>query len=301
MEHVTTIHRGGPACLADVAERLMKLNRPDTLLVIAMGGVYLGKRRCKDPQHLIRDRDAVSAYFRLPLEMEEVAFDPQWIMAEENRILVANKPAGIPTQGRRDADYHAFYELLKKGTQGYLGLHHRLDQGTSGLMVFSRHRSINKDLAHVFRERKVEKRYFAVVTGNWPFQESQTTIDAAIGVHRTQHGTRQRIDPGGKKATTQVILHTSWEGFHLVEARPKTGRTHQIRVHLSHVGLPLYGDQLYGGKPHGGFFLHCHHLAWPHQGALKAAEFQCRPPTTWFSSFAPCFKTYFEDHWGDPC
>ena len=280
-------------------EELTGLDGSQAALIVTMGGAYVGKHRCKDGTRHIRSGEVVSAWYRLPLEMVPVAFQPQWVLVDDNRLLVAAKPAGLPTQGRRDADYLAFYELLRQNLNGYLGLHHRLDQDTSGLMLFTRDRSFNCDVARAFSERLVEKTYLAVCRGSWPFADGSVILRDPIGPRRTPGGTHQEVNPNGKAATTELHRLHSWDDRVLVQARPHTGRTHQIRVHLAHHGLPLAGDQLYGGGA-GGFLLHCHHLAWPVVGALPKGHYRLSVPEAWLA-LGDSFRDFYRHWWGTTC
>lgn len=273
MQQASRIHRGKAKAFEDVLYHLTGLERDEVALLIEMGGAYVGKWRCKDAQRKIRDGETVSAWWQYPLVMEPVPFDASWILAQPKGLLIANKPVGLPTQGRRDADYMAFYELLKKELGGYLGLHHRLDQGTSGLMMFTRDKTLNKAVSALFEKRLVEKVYVARCEGSWPFEADVAEIDAAIAPERSRTGTRQVVASHGKKALTKVRLLQRLDEGCLVEAQPKTGRTHQIRVHLAHVGLPLWNDSLYG-RGDGTFFLHCKSLRWPAHGGLSAGHFE---------------------------
>jgi len=286
MKQVRTIHRGNRVPFAQVIRRLTGLNADEVATLIAMGGAYLGKPRCKDPDRLVRDGDEVAAWYRLPIEMTPVAFDPAWLVHRDDDILIANKPAGMPTQGRRDADYLAFYVLLAEHLPGYLGLHHRLDQGTSGLMLFTRHRARNTAVASLFRDRLIEKRYLGIAAGDWRGADEQT-IDASIAAERGPNGTRQRVRTSGQQAITDLRRLASDGDLHLFEARPRTGRTHQIRVHMAHLGLPLLGDTFYGGRPHARFFLHSHILAWPDHLGLKAGSYAAPVPGDWPETLRP--------------
>jgi len=246
-----------------------------------MGGAYLGKRRCKDPTTPVQSGTNVSAYWRWPLTMEPIPFGKDWIVANHGQLLIANKPQGLPTQGRRDADYMAFYELLKKHLNGYLGLHHRLDQNTSGLMLFSRNPGINSTISNGFQKRLFEKRYLAIC-GPWPLRDQALLVDAPLAPKNFRTGTKQEVSPSGKSAQTHFRLLAQTETLSLVEAKPITGRTHQIRAHLSHLGVPLLGDRLYGGAhTQHTFMLHCWKLSWPKQGLLKEGSFHLLPPTWW--------------------
>jgi len=280
MNQIHQIHHGPAKPMLDVLMSLTGLCSSDAGQIIAMGGAYLGKFRCKDPSKLVKPSQAVSAYWRLPLVMEPVTFDPGWIVHDDGTILVADKPSGMPTQGRRDADYMAFYEVLKSNLKGYLGLHHRLDQDTSGLMLFARAKSINKAISNAFQTRKIEKTYMAICE-SWADASHEILVDAPLAPLRNSNGTRQIVSPKGKPAQTRFQLLAKSAGSCLVLAKPLTGRTHQIRAHLSHLSMPLAGDSLYGSKSPSPFLLHCCRLAWPRLGELPGHQFQALPPQTW--------------------
>lgn len=280
MQQVQRIHRGKSEPLATVLYHLTGLEHDQVALLIKMGGAYIGKFRVKDGQRQVKAGESVSAWWRLPLVMEPVPFQRDWILAKPKGLLVANKPVGLPTQGRRDADYMAFYELLKTAVGGYVGLHHRLDQGTSGVMLFTRDTAYNRAVAQLFEQRLVEKTYIARCDGDWPFESERTWIDAPIAPLRDVNGTRQVVAEHGKSAQTQVRLLERLDGGCVVEALPKTGRTHQIRVHLAHVGLPLWQDGLYG-RGDGSFFLHCARLRWPAHAGLDAGDYHAERDYPW--------------------
>ena len=285
MKHVTRIHSGQPKPFAEVLAFMTGLSTDEVATLIRMGGAYLGKRRCKNADQSIRAGDRVSAYFRLPLVMNPIPFNARWVIEDRPHVLVACKPAGIPTQGRRDADYLAFYEILKANLRGYLGLHHRLDQETSGLMVFTRNRTYNKSMGQLFQEQRIEKTYLAVGTGEWPFPSRTVTIDQPIATRRQNKRTRHEVGRDGKQAQTHLSLVAHSEGLVMVRAKPKTGRTHQIRIHMAHSGMPLWGDTHYEGpsRPENAFFLHCQTLSWPAHENLPAGNFTALPPETWWS------------------
>lgn len=245
-----------------------------------MGGAYLGKYRCKDASKLVNPGQEVSAYWRFPLVMVPVTFDPSWVQYDDGAILLANKPAGIPTQGRRDADYMAFFEMLKKHLKGYLALHHRLDQDTSGLILFSRDRNLNKAISDAFQNRHIQKTYLAVCEP-WQETKEEILVDAPLGPLRQTRGTRQIVTGQGKPAKTRFRLLAKTDRCCLVSAQPLTGRTHQIRAHLSHLSMPLTGDTFYGAKDQTPFMLHCAQLAWPDLGKLEGRRFRMPPPNTW--------------------
>ncbi len=287
MQHVQKIHRGRPERFDVLLYRLTGLERDQVELLIAMGGAYLDDLRHKQAGTLVGEGKRISAYWREPLIMEPVPFDESWVVHVDQRLLIAAKPVGLPTQGRRDADYLAFYELLKGRFPGYLALHHRLDQDTSGLMLFGRQRELNPDLARLFNEHLIQKTYLAVTRGPWLHGADSFVVDAPILASRDEEGTRQTIDPRGKPAQTELKLIAQSDGLNLLSCRPRTGRTHQIRVHLAHLGTPLWGDALYGEQGRDGFLLHCMALAWPKTGKLATGSWQLAPPPRWRELLPP--------------
>lgn len=281
MKHVQRPHRGKPRAFLDALMHVTKLQEKHARTIIAMGGAYIGKLRCKDPARMVKAGEMIGAYYRFPPRMHPVAFDAAWILAEADGLMITNKPRGYPTQGRRDADYMAFYELLKQNVTGYVGLHHRLDQDTSGLLVFTRDQAQNKALASAFQEKRIQKTYYAVLTGPWTFEDDEAMIDAPIATRQTAQGTRHCVGDDGKAAKTMFRKLAEADGFVLAEVAPITGRTHQIRVHAHHAGMPLWGDWLYAEAGEPPFMLHCGRLAWSGVEGLADAAWHAPIPGDW--------------------
>jgi 23S rRNA pseudouridine1911/1915/1917 synthase len=120
---------------------------------------------------------------------------------------------------------------------------HRLDAETTGILLFAKSQGALNSFSDMFESRRMEKRYLAVVRGK-P-KKDEWLADAKLGPDPHQHG-RHRVDPAGKEAETQFKVLERKEGLALIEARPFTGRTHQIRLHLAHAGLHIVGDTMYG-------------------------------------------------------
>lgn len=279
LEHIQYRHRGKPTTMLEVLRNVTGLSDGELMTVIKMGGGYKGKFREKDASARIESGDQVSVYFRLPIVEPEDPFDRDWLLEQNKSFLIACKPSGIPTQGRRDCDYDSFYESLQRHLGGYLGLHHRLDQDTSGLLLFTRDRACNKVASALFAERKIKKVYLALARVALLPKEESFYVDAAIHTKKGPKGVQRFVDPAGQSASTAFRILAQAEGLALLEARPLTGRTHQIRVHAAHVGLPLLGDTFYGGpSAEHRFFLHCARLTWSAEGGFPAGDFHAPIP-----------------------
>ncbi len=157
------------------------------------------------------------------------------------------------------------------------GIVHRLDKDTSGVMVIAKHDEAHRELSAAFKKRLTEKAYVAIAVGSLP---EEMHVDAPIGRHPVD---RQRMTVGGsnaKTASTIVRVLARVPGFVLVRALPHSGRTHQIRVHLAHLGAPILGDVVYG-RPSaviGRQALHAQRLSLPHPRDHQAITFQAQVP-----------------------
>ncbi len=168
------------------------------------------------------------------------------VVYEDKRLLVIDKPAGIAVHGGSGIS-HGVIELLRAARPDLrdLSLVHRLDRETSGCLVIAKKRSALRALHEKFREGVVEKNYLALVVGDWQFGER--LIDEPLLVTHRKGGERHVIvSREGKAAQTRVRLSRTYGKFSLLQCSPRTGRTHQIRVHLQSVGFPIAGDDRYG-------------------------------------------------------
>ena len=173
------------------------------------------------------------------------------ILLEDDAVLAINKPAGLLVlPDRYDHNLLNLYDLLKE-TFGTIFVVHRIDRETSGVVLFAKTAEAHAQLSTAFEQRQVEKKYRAIVAGT-----SHTDSDSInLPIIENEHGIRKmKIDTKkGKEARTDYTVMERFDGYALVEARPHTGRTHQIRIHLSSIGLPILADPLYGDGR--GFFL----------------------------------------------
>jgi tRNA pseudouridine32 synthase / 23S rRNA pseudouridine746 synthase len=181
---------------------------------------------------------------------------PDRVLYRDGLVLVIDKPAGIAVHAgpRGGANLEAGFAALRFGLPRPPALAHRLDRDTSGCLVLGRHPKALRRLGMLFADGKVEKIYWAVVAG--APAESEGIIDAPLRKETRRTGWRMEIDPSGQRAVTEYRLLASIGGQSWLELRPKTGRTHQIRVHCAALGCPIVGDRPYGGP--GGQPLHLH-------------------------------------------
>jgi 23S rRNA pseudouridine1911/1915/1917 synthase len=263
--------------------------------LIAEGRVRVGTRDVR-PNHPVHtgDRVVVDLPEPTPTSIQPEAA-PLEILHEDADIVVVNKPPGMvvhPGAGHAsgtlvNALLHHISDLSGIGGELRPGIVHRLDRGTSGVMVVAKHDAAHHELSRQFHDREVEKEYIALV---WGVVQAGRRIDAAIGrdpVNRQKMSARSRR---AREAVTRITRAFHLPGVTLCQVAIHTGRTHQIRVHLSAIGHPIVGDALYGGvhrrvagdiravtqlqRP----FLHAARLAFTHPRDGRRMEFTAPLP-----------------------
>ena len=217
--------------------------------ILRSGEVRVNSRRV-DQTYRLQEGDEV----RIPpirlAEKEAVAPVPMGkpfdIVFEDEALLVLDKPAGLAVHGGSGVSFGVIEQLRRQRPEAkFLELVHRLDRETSGLLIVAKKRSALTVLHDMMRDGKVQKRYLTMVAGRWlnPLQH----IKQPLLKYLIDNGERRvSVNREGKPAHSIVRLVKRWRDFSLVEVELKTGRTHQIRVHLSHAGFPLCGDDKYG-------------------------------------------------------
>lgn len=240
-----------------LAERLPQFSRSLLKKAIEAGGVSVGERR-ERPAYRLEPGDAVRVD-----RVDSVAEGPTPeaipldFLYEDDDLVAVNKPPGMvvhPAKGHwagtlAAALAHHFGDALSKtGGPTRPGIVHRLDRDTSGVIVVAKHDQAHERLAEQFQDRSTEKEYLAIVLGE-PDRDADV-IDEPIGPHphvREKMAIR-RDHPDARHAVTTFEVVERFRRCSLVRAKPKTGRTHQIRVHLAHVGHPVLCDKQYGGR-----------------------------------------------------
>ncbi len=282
-----------------LARRLPSLSRARLQALIEAGHVRLDGRGAQ-PATRLRAGQSIEVCVppAAPAEPQPEPI-PLAIVHEDGRLLVVDKPAGLivhPGAGAaRGTLVNALLHHVKdlSGVGGVLrpGIVHRLDRGTSGLLLVAKDDETHRALARQFAGREVEKEYLALVHG--VPGRSHGEIDAPIGRHPVQRKKMSVGAPRGRPARTSWRLEEAFDGAALLRVRIHTGRTHQIRVHLASIGHPLVGDAVYGGartpgcqrasareavRSFGRPALHAARLAFTHPGTGERVVFSSALP-----------------------
>jgi 23S rRNA pseudouridine1911/1915/1917 synthase len=249
--------------------------------VIAESHVYLREKKIVRHQIFVKKGAIVSVlvpdalFTKLPFQLSE-----DQIVYEDGDIIVVDKPSGLSTQSTQtpgeDHLYGAVIAYLtakNPSKLAYVGLHHRLDRDTSGLVLMTKKSSANKSISDQFKERQIQKRYLAVVEGAVP-EPKRWKTEAAIGRIYGSKEFRFGIDnKKGDPATTLFEYQKSLDAtHHVIECQPITGRTHQIRIHLASHKLPIVGDRLYGVKSDKRMQLFAYRLQFKHPITQKKMD-----------------------------
>jgi 23S rRNA pseudouridine1911/1915/1917 synthase len=279
-----------------LASEIPGQSRSQIQRLIEEGHVVVPRVKAVKANTAVRDGDVVTITLPEPAAAEPVPEDlPLDIVFQDADIIVVNKPAGMvvhPGAGNVtgtlvNALLHHVTDLSGIGGELRPGIVHRLDKGTSGVMVVAKNDAAHQELSRQFHDREVEKQYVALV---WGLVQQRKRIDMPIGrdpVHREKISTRARR---ARSAVTRVTWARHIPGLSLLRIAIHTGRTHQIRVHLNAIGHPIVGDALYGGlhrrvpnhlrpvlrltRP----FLHAERLAFSHPRSGEHVEFTTALP-----------------------
>lgn len=221
------------------------------------------------------------------LEPEDIPLD---IIYEDENLIIINKPRGMlthpSTKVKKGSLVNALLNYSKELSSVYgqerAGIVHRLDKDTTGLLIVAKNNITHMYIAKLLKERKIEKRYIALVHGN--FKENYSRIN--IPLINDPKSMKVKVSSKGKFAVTDLTVMERFVNYTLLDIRIHTGRTHQIRVHLSYIGHPIVGDYTYGMKDDKvkGQLLHCYKLCFNMPNTFKLANFTAPLPED-FSSF----------------
>ena len=246
---------GGVRLDSFLAASLPELTRSAAARLIETGRVAVnGAAASKSARLSVGETVSVTLPEPEPAEAlpQEIPLD---VVYEDADVIVVNKPAGLvvhPAPGHPDGTlvnallHHCGDSLSGVGGALRPGIVHRIDRDTSGLIIAAKNDAAHQALSAQLQDHTLARTYECIVTGN--LREEAGTVDAPIGRHHTDRKKMAVTDRGGKRAVTHWEVLERFPGYTHVRCRLETGRTHQIRVHMSYIGHPIYGDTVYGAK-----------------------------------------------------
>jgi 23S rRNA pseudouridine1911/1915/1917 synthase len=281
-----------------LADKIADWSRAQLKRLIEQGNVLVNDLESK-PAYRLREKDIIEVeLIELPVASFEPENIPIEVVFEDEFLAVVNKPAGMVVHP--GAGVHCgtlanaiawHFKLENENNLNRVGIVHRLDKETSGLIVVAKSQEIQEKLSAQFQNRQVFKQYLALVHG--VVEEDSGRIEISIGRDR-KHRTKMRAYvKTGRSALSFWRVAKKYEKFTLLEVEPKTGRTHQIRVHLAYIGHPIVGDKLYNsGRDNtiadaevkqavlrlNRFFLHSAKLEFTHPVTGNRLSFSCELP-----------------------
>ena len=297
--HLTVQQHGQRADLF-LAKVLPDLTRSAAQRLIQEGRVYREEKALKKNQRLDIG-DLITVVIPDPVPVEAVPQDiPLDVVFEDEDVIVVNKPVGLvvhPAPGHPDGTlvnallYHCGDSL--SGINGVVrpGVVHRIDRDTSGLLIAAKNDAAHIALADQLRDHSLYREYEAVVVGG--MKTDSGTIDLPIARHQTDRRRMAVNYQSGRPAITHWSVLARFSGYTHLQCRLETGRTHQIRVHLSHQGHPVLGDPVYGGVRKGfpelaGQCLHARRLSFVHPRTGERVTVECPLPDYFTATLTRC-------------
>lgn len=254
-----------------MAEIYKSYNRSTLQKFIEYGFVTVDGDVVKKPSQ--KFERGVKIDLKIPDIMKNADLVPE-VIYEDDNVVVLDKPAGLLSMAK--GQYCPENTLEKYGL-----LVHRLDRDTSGVVILAKNPETQIFLKKQFQERKTHKIYYAVVEGRLKLDEAKIDLPLARDLKRP---TTFRVDPGGKASETYYKVVKTNNEHSLVELRPVTGRTHQLRVHMKYLGHPILGDIVYGGEKADRLYLHAKSLEITLPGG-KRTTFEAKIPESFKNVF----------------
>ena len=271
-----------------LAQTAIELSRTAAKKIIDLGGVHINGRRVRSCSASIHNGDSVEVYID-HLSLDPYRIREEDILFQDQYIIVLNKPSLIDTQPTHARFKGTLFEALqwhlkdpfRPQKKADIGMVQRLDRGTSGVVVFSIHPRAHKEMTRMFLQHEVKKGYLALVQG--APEQKQGEIRSFLARSRKENRVKS-VEKGGKEAITRFQLVENMMDCSLLNVEILTGRSHQIRAHMSEQNCPLVGDVRYGGsssvagieviRP----LLHAEKLAFNHPVLNKALDFTAPVP-----------------------
>jgi len=282
------VSKSGKRLDAYVSSQIEEITRTSAQRLIEQGNILVNGKKQK-VSYKVSAGDVITIEEEQPQEIELKAQDiPIQIIYEDDDIIVVNKPKGMvvhPANGNPDGTLvNAIMAICKDSLSGIggeirPGIVHRLDKDTSGLLIVAKNDKSHVNMSEQIKNHEVKKTYIALVRGI--VKENEATIDMPIGRSNSDRK-KMAINKNGRNAVTHIKVLKRYEKYTLLEVNIETGRTHQIRVHLSHIGYPIIGDYTYSnGKNEFGVVgqcLHAKHLEFKHPITGKEMKLEAELP-----------------------
>ena len=250
-EYIVSQEEKGKRLDAYIPSVDLDITRTSAQRLIEDGNILVNGKNAK-VSYKIQENDKISVEIPKPKQIELKAQDiPIEIVYEDSDIIVVNKPKGMvvhPANGNPDGTLvNAIMAICKDSLSGIggeirPGIVHRIDKDTSGLLIVAKNDNAHVKMSEQIKSHEVKKTYIALVRG--VLKKNEATIDMPIG-RSTSDRKKMAVNKNGKNAITHIKVLKRFDKYTLLQVNIETGRTHQIRVHLSHIGYPIVGDYTY--------------------------------------------------------